>query len=190
MAIDLSSVLGQPAAPATPEAPAAAATDEGGGIPDAILEIPEMAAILQGTPPAVWTTRDDPSPEVQTIVQHADELQGAGFGFYGGKDGTTTVLFNTQFVSPEEMQAADNKGKLRDFATPFSELKASLSGAAPAAEAPSAGAPPQMASAAPGAGFDKKLGTKRLKNLAVGSPTSGATPGQGRLLSALGTPPV
>lgn len=190
MPIDLTSVLGQPTgtpeapAPAVPEAPAA----EGGDIPDAVLQIPEMAGLLQGTPPAVWTSPDDQSPEVQTIVQNADALQQAGFGFYGGNDGQTTVMFNTQHVSAEELKAADAKGKLRDYATPFSELQSAYgAGAAPEA----AGAPPAEVPAGPAnVPLDKKLATKRLQNLAIGDPTSGPTPGQGRLLSSIVTPTV
>jgi hypothetical protein len=192
MPIDLTSVLGQPAeAPAVPEAPAPVPED-GGAVPDAVLQIPEMAGLLEGTPPAVWTSRDDQSPEVQTIAQNADALQQAGFGFYGSKDGQTTVLFNTLHVSPEELQAADAKGKLRDFATPFAELQAAFSqGLGSEASPESAGAPlPQVSAGPANVPLDKKLATKRLQNLAIGDPTSGPTPGQGRLLSSIVTPTI
>lgn len=189
MALDLQSVLGQPATPEAAPAPTPAAPDEGGGIPDAVLEIPEMAAILQGTPPAVWVQRQDQSPEVQVVMQNKDALVDAGFGFLGSKDGQTVAFFNQQFVSPEEMQAADNTGKLKEFATAFSDLKASLSGASSEA-APSASAPPQMGAEAPSAGFEKKLATKRLKNLSGGTPSSGPAPGQGRLLNSILSPTV
>lgn len=181
----MNSVLG------TPEtAPAPEVTPEEVAIPDAVLEIPEIAALLQGTPPAVWADRNDPSPEVQTIVENAPALTEAGFGFLGSKNGTDVVLFNTTFVSPEEIQAADNKGKIREYTTAFSDLKASLAPATGAQEAPSAPAAPSMAAASPGAGFDKKLATKRLKNLAVGGPTSGQSPGAGRILNSILTQPV
>lgn len=188
MALDLSTVLGAPPAAPAPEAPAESTEEV--AIPDAVLEIPEIAALLQGTPPAIWTTRGDPSPEVATVIENLDAMVASGFGFYGGKDGETTVLFNTQHVSPEEIQAADNKGKLREFATSFAELKADLAPAGSAPEAPSAAAPPSMAAASPGAGFDKRVATKRLKNIAVGSPTSGPSPGAGRLMNSILTPTV
>lgn len=183
MAINLTDALGQPAAPEAPP-------DEG-GIPPAVLEIPEMSALLAGTPPATWVERGDESPEVQVVMQNKDALMDAGFGLFGSNDGQTVVFFNGQYVQPEELQAADKLGKLRQFAVPFSELKASLAPASGSPEAPAApSAPPSASAAPPGAGFEKKLATRRMKNLAVGSPTSGPSPGAGRILNSIMAPVV
>lgn len=175
--------------PASPEP--APAPDEGGGIPDAVLQLPEFSAILRGSPPAVWADKADESPEVKIIVDNHKDLMNAGFGFYGGKDGQTVVLFNTQFTSPEEVKKMDAAGKLREFATPFDELKAHFAqgdSGQPASPAP--GGPAPVAPVAPPASVGKKLATQRIKNLTPGGPTSGPTPGQGRILNSLGTPAV
>lgn len=190
MAINLTDALGQPAAPEAAPVPEAPAAPEEGGIPPAVLEIPEMSALLAGTPPATWVERGDESPEVQVVMQNKDALMDAGFGLFGSNDGQTVVFFNGHYVQPEELQAADKLGKLRQFAVPFSELKASLSGATSGAALEAPSAPPSASAAPPGAGFEKKLATRRMKNLAVGSPTSGPSPGAGRILNSIMAPVV
>lgn len=207
MPIDLTSVLGAaPAAPApAPDASAApAAPGEGSGesgIPEAVLQIPEFSGLLEGKPAAVYVENGFKSPETEVIMQHSKELADAGFGFYPGKDGKTNVVFNTQFISPAEIQKADAAGKLRDVATPFEELKASFdavtggsqpapdAGAAPDASAAPAASSPALPAPAP-AGVNKKLATARVNNVVPGAPTSGPTPGQGRILNSLLKQPV
>ena len=187
-------------APASAPAPAPAAPEGGdeGSIPEAVLEIPEFSGLLEGKPAAVYVDNGFKSPETDTIMQHTDELAQAGFGFYPGKDGKTNVVFNTQFISPEEIQKADAEGKLRDIATPFAELKASFdsvigsgtSGAAPSdAAAPAPASSPALPAPAP-ASVSKKLATQRVNNVAPSSPTSGPVPGQGRILNSILKQPV
>jgi len=196
------SVLGSTAT--NPPAPAPAAEDGAGGIPDAVLAIPEFSGLLQGKPAAVSIDKDDPSPESALIGENQQPLFDAGFGFYAAKDGVTHVMFNTQFTDQASIEAADAAGKLDEVAVPFGELKASFEVAAgraasegsaptseaPPAAAPEAGGPAQVAPAPPAASLDKKLATARIKNLAPGGPASGPTPGQGRILNSLLAPTV
>lgn len=176
-----------PAAPAPAESPAPAA-EEGGGIPDEVLQLPEMAGLLRGTPPAIWSEHGVKTPETEVIVKHQNELANAGFGFYNSPDKKTNVIFNTQFTSLPEIQAMDKAGKLREFATPLADVTAAFSGAgAPPAEGQSA--PPQaIAPANPS--MDAKLATQRVNNLGPGDPTSGPLPGQGRILNSILKPTV
>jgi hypothetical protein len=191
------SVLGAPTAPA-PEDSAP------GGIPDAVLAIPEFIGLLQGKPAAVSIDKNDPSPESALIGENQPALFEAGFGFYPARDGVTHVMFNTQYVSQQDIEKADASGKLEEVAVPFGELQASFevaagraasegsapaSGEAPAA-APEAGGPAQVAPAPPAASLDKKLATARIKNLAPGGPSSGPVPGQGRILNSILAPTV
>ena len=148
--------------------------------------------------------RPCPSPESALIGENQQPLFDAGFGFYAAKDGQTHVMFNTQFIDQAAIEKADAEGALDQVAVPFGELRASFEvaagraaseGSAPASEAPpaaapEAGGPAQVAPAPPAASLDKKLATARIKNLSGGSPSSGATPGQGRLLSAISAPTV
>lgn len=215
MPIDLTSVLG-PAASSPAPAPApvsppaetpptdetAGATDEA-GIPEAVLQIPEFSGLLAGKPPAVSVQSGFKSPETDAIMAHTKELADAGFGFYPGKNGTN-VIFNTQFISGDAIKKADAEGKLADVATPFPELKASFdsvtgggaAGGAPAAPAdgsPASDQPPASSPALPApapAGVNKKLATARVNNVIPGGPTTGPTPGQGRILNSLLKQPV
>lgn len=195
-----SSVLGSTAT----NPPAPAAEDGAGGIPDAVLAIPEFSGLLQGKPAAVSIDKNDPAPESALIGENQQALFDAGFGFYPAKDGQTHVMFNTQFIDQAQVEKADAEGKLDSVAVPFDELKASFEvaagreaskGRAPASEtppaaAPEAGGPAQVAPAPPAASLDKKLATARIKNLSPGGPSSGPVPGQGRVLNSILAPTV
>jgi hypothetical protein len=160
--------------------------------------------LLQGKPAAVSIDKNDPSPESALIGGNQPALFEAGFGFYPARDGVTHVMFNTQYVSQQDIEKADAAGKLEGVAVPFGELRASFEVAAgraasegsdPASEAPpaaaqEAGGPAQVAPAPPAASLDKKLATQRIKNLSSGGPSSGKAPGQGRILNALMSPTV
>lgn len=200
MPIDITSVLGAPSAPVSAPAPVSPPAEippsTEGGIPEDVLALPEFSGLLEGKPAAVYVDKGFQSPETQVIMQHTKELADAGFGFYTSQDGKTNVIFNTQYVSPEEIQKAEADGKLRDLATPFTELKASFDAVTGAAAPPDASAPPAAASVsspapAPApAGVQKKLASARLKNVTPGGPTSGPVPGQGRILNSILKQPV
>lgn len=155
-------------------------------IPDAVLQVPYFRALLEGAPPAVRVGFDEQFPEKALIEENAQDLIQAGFGFYRTKANDASVLFNTRFVSPKELAAADKAGKLDTIAPPFSELKGffdqSLSGDAAAPVAPAVNPTPVALPPQP-AGSADKITAARLKNLAVGSPTSGPQPGAGRILN-------
>jgi hypothetical protein len=188
MPINLQDSLPQPPAAAAP------ADDEGGGIPDEVLQIPAFAGLLRGTPPAVWAENGVKSPEGDIIVKNQKPLAEAGFGFYNSPDKKTNVVFNSQFTSLPEIEAMDKAGKLRDFATPIDDLRAAFAGSeAPpegAAAPPAPGGPAQVAPVPPNASLDKKLATARISNAQPGSPTSGPVPGQGRILNSIMKPTV
>lgn len=184
----------EPATPA-PAEPAAGGA-EGGALPDAVLQIPAMSALLQGTPPALYAPATANYPELKALGEHAKELTEAGIGAITTKDGSNIVLFNALYVKPEEIQAADEAGTLDKLAVPYEQIRAEFEGAATegggAAPASDASAPPSTAPAAPGpAGSppapaaQKKLTNARIKNVTPGTPTSGPTPGQGRIQSGI-----
>lgn len=189
------------AAPVAPAAPEAPKTES--GLPDDVLRIPSMRALLTGSPPAarIDPKRDSNLPELAIIKENTKPLLEAGFDFYQSKTTPDQVMFNTQFVSKKELEAADKAGKLDTIAPPFDELKSffdqGISGETAPADAPADGAaalpavsntpvalPPQPAGSA------NKITQARLKNLAVGSPTSGPQPGAGRILNNILKPTV
>lgn len=177
---------------ATPEEEAAAVPpasepeSDSASLPEDVLAIPAMHGLLHGAPPAIYspnTRRED--PDLKVIAKNADPLVNAGFGFYKSKDNKYSVLYNAAYISEEQLKKADEDGNLTQVAAPFDQVKNSydsaIGGAAPSS-AP--GASVAAASGPPiSSGAQKKITTARLKNLAIGSPTSGPVPGSGRVLN-------
>lgn len=184
----------QPVAGAAPaEAPAAPVEgdSDGDGIPDAVLQLPFMAALLAGKPAATYVENDAPPPEAEIIVQNADALADAGFRIFQSKSKPVTVFYNAAVLSPEEVASADEAGTLDQVAVPFVELQEAFAGirgggAAPEAAPATAGAAQPVQSAP----IDDKVTNARVKNLSAGTPTSGPTPGQGRIQSSILKPVI
>jgi hypothetical protein len=184
------------AAPAPAEAPAPVEGDsDGDGLPDEVLQLPFMAALLQGKPAATYVDNDAPPPEAEIILKYADPLADAGFRIYASKSKPVTVFYNAAVLPPEEVQAADNEGKLDQVAVPFSELQELFAGikregggeASPEA-APAAGAAPAQPMGGPP--VNQQTTNARVRNLAPGAPTSGPTPGQGRIMANITKPVI
>lgn len=196
--LTVNDLVAAPAAPVAP-APAQSPTPQPGflqepltpkdeskaRIPDEVLSIPAFRAILEGSPPAVLITQTEfqADPSLAVIQSNVEPLLYSGFGFYQPKDGQSAVVYNSQFIDGNALKIADDKGQLASLAAPYSELKgffdANIGEASVAAPAPSS---QPMGSPAPAAS-QNKLTTARVNNLALGSPTSGPAPGQGRVLN-------
>ena len=194
--------------PLTEAPPPPAAPDEG-QLTDELLQIPALQALMAGQPAAVSTIIKEFSnrPEAAVIVPNKDALAGAGINFYRAMDGKTGVIFNQLYVSGKDIQAADKAGKLQELAPPFDDVNAAVMQAGPdnpvltasgvpggpgEGEAPQ---PPQSGSPIPpggglSAGSEQKITAARLKSMAPSSPSSGAKPGQGRLLNKILQQPV
>jgi len=183
---DIVPAAGAPAPAAPPTEPAAPAAPP---LPEEVLRIPAMNALLKGTPPAVSAPVDLKTPEVESLRKNAPALSQAGFGFYRSKDGKKDVMFNLAYLDPGALRVADEKGQLDTIAPPITDLVShfndALSGAPAAPAAPAPSSPPPAPPVAPTgvSGAEKKLQTARIKNSQPGSPTSGPVPGQGRLLN-------
>jgi len=192
MAITPDAAMGT--APAAKPATETPAPDEASELPEEVLKLPVINSLMSGAPPAVYAPSDAKIPEIAIIDKYSKELMGAGFAAYGTADGANTVLFNQLFVTSDEIKAADEAGTLLgQLAVPYEELAAGYEGAKlKEGEEPSevqtvpAGGMPAPASSA----TDKKLTTARLQNVAIGSPTSGPAPGQGRILNSALKPVV
>jgi hypothetical protein len=163
---------------AAPEAPAAETSSE---LPDEVLQIPAISALLTGSPPATFATSESQSPELAVLEKNIEGLTNSGFGLYRSQDKSKIVLFNNLVITPDEIKEADASGKLESIAVPFDELNGAM------AEGFQAGAPnssaPAPAGTPPSSSAQKKTQTARLKNVQAGSPTEGARPGQGRILN-------
>lgn len=161
-------------------------------IPDEVLELPVMFGLLNGAPPAVWAETGRKDPEIAVVVKHAKDLENAGLGFYKSEDAKTTVLYNSTFVSQDELRKADKAGNLTEVVPAYDAVKSSAE-AAISGQAPSSlpGAPvTQAAGSPPSSATQKSLATKRANNLQVGAPTSGAVPGAGRILNNILKPTI
>ncbi len=181
--------------PAAPEgAPADAPKSDVSGLPDEVLQIPAIQGILLGAPPATYAPADASFPEIEVVNRNGKALLSAGIGAYRTIDKKNMVLFNSLYLKPKELEAADKAGKLDDVAVPFEELNSSFSenfeGAAPAEEAaPMMGSAP-MPMSQPDAGVQNRMATMRAQNMAPGGATTGQRPGAGRVLNNILKPAV
>lgn len=192
---------------ATPTAAPATATEDkdGDGIPDAIMQIPALAAVIAGQPAAVSAPIETfaKRPEGQAIVQYKDRLFKAGLNLYRSLSGDTGVLFNHFYIAPEDLQAADKAGKLAEVAPPFDSVneqvgKSGQNHPAVTSKGPQGGfatpkvqTPPQSgATPAPSTPAQVKAAEQRMKNMAPKSPTKTANPGAGKLLNAILKPVI
>jgi hypothetical protein len=155
----------QPPAPSPgqPDAQAGAAGGKG-GLPEEVLKMPAMQALMAGSPPAVslplkdFSKRDAAAP----LVKAAPALQKAGFGFYRSMSGNIGVIFNQLYIHPADVQAADKMGKLQAIAPPWDVLDHTVGKSGPlnpvlartsvpgGPAAPRAVAPPQSGNSAIG----------------------------------------
>ena len=190
----------QAAAPAAEPAP-----EEKSILPEAVLKIPAMNALLQGSPPATYAPLKSKTPEIETLSKNAEALKKAGFAAFKSESKPGNfIMFNGLAIKPEEVVQADKSGQLDSVAVPFDQLLQSFEQArndaqptdgegAPASQAPPGGAiAPAGASEVPPlpAGAQKRTMAARVANLVPGGPTSGPAPGRGRILNAISTPVV
>jgi len=201
----------QPAAPADagtpPAAPDAGASPEqaAAGIPDEVLQIPAMSALLQGAPAAfsMPLAGAEKRPEVAAIIGAKDAIFAAGLNTYRSLSGDVGVLFNQMFLPAEELMAADKAGQLLKVAPPFDQVNDAVAKApldahpammspkhAPAAAQAGPPTPPAFSAGQMPSGQEEKLLAARLKNMQAGPPSSGARPGAGRLLNQITKPVI
>ena len=193
---------------------AAAPAGDSTSLPDDMLAIPAFQGLLAGAPPAISASIADFTnrPEGKLIQEHKDDLLKAGIGLYRSLQGDLGVLFNQMYISGEDLKTADKGGTLDQVAIPFDQANQQLAasgadhpllnpGAAPTGPKtpgapsllPSVGstptpAPSPMAPQMPPTPA-KQIGAK-MRNLALGSPTSGPKPGEGRLLNQILKPVI
>jgi hypothetical protein len=180
-----------PAGPVTVE-PA----QQGGEIPPAIAKNPVVLAVLMGSIPGVHA-RPLYYPKLVELAGMVKEIQDLGLDFVPASDGGT-VLYNPAKIAPEELQAADEQGKLGDVVPDYEQL----SGESP--EAPPKGAQgfegadkvlskvqgsPRLATQAPvgkaSVATQAQLQAARLQNILPSGPVSGTIPVSGPTSRAL-----
>lgn len=192
-----------PNATAAPEAPPAEVPE--GDLPDELLQIPAIGALLVGQPAALSApiAQFEKRPEAQLIAKNKTPLMSAGIGLYRTVAGDTGVIFNQRFIAPADIQAADKAGSLNDIAPNFDQVNQQLGAsgaehpmmsaeagpegfavAQPPAAPTSANVPP------PPASVPRQAQAARVKALTPGGPTKGARPGAGRLINNILRPPV
>jgi len=174
--------------------PANAEEDKGPQIPTEVLELPIMRGLLEGAPAAVWAPIGTKGPEIATVLKHGPELIKAGFGFYRDEKSKLDLFFNRRFITPELIEAAAKKGKLKEVASPLAEVSAAINGAvgepAGVVEPGGAGAVGPVGASGPSILAETPVNTARLNNLQPGSPTSGPQPGAGRVLNNIIKPTI
>lgn len=173
-------------------------------LPDEVLQIPSIQAIMSGAPPAVSfnVKAAEKTPEAKLIGANKQGLQENGVGFYRSLAGDTGVMFNSLKISGEDIKAADAAGKLLEIAPDAAKVSADImqsganhpalnSGAPPSGlAAPQGALPPQsaqmpMTDTAPA---NRQKLAAQLKMLQPQAPTSGAHAGQGNLLRSIMRP--
>jgi hypothetical protein len=181
-------------------APAAPQTDT--TLPDEVVQVPAVQALLAGSPPAVSTPVKTEDPSVKVIWENRDALQQAGISFYKSLAGDTGVIFNMLRIPPDVISEADKAGKLLEIAPPISSIDPAgnpLQGdievpnafpTPPPASPPAPSAPVGSAQPKAPANVLGKLQGTRQGLIKPGGPTSGSRPGAGRVLNALTKPVV
>lgn len=166
-------------------APAPAALE----IPDNVLKIPAMAALLKGSLTAISALRGGASakdPDLQAVMQAAPALADAGFSFYRGK--TRDVISNSLKVDPQVIEKADQADLLDDVAAPWEQLKAiDLSGAKqpkPVVAAPVVAAP-VVAPVVESTGANTAATLAGAQNLQPKPPADQVRPGAGTVANLL-----
>lgn len=188
--------------PATEAAPAESASSQ---LPEDLIKIPAIQAILAGSPPAVSATVKDftNTPEGKTVASNVKPLMDAGFGLYRSLSGDMGVLFNRMYVTDQEVMEADKAGKLSSVAPSFDEVNNSVkssgkdhpilsakppsgfkSPGVPSLQAPTI-TPPETVKPASAKTIVPKLNALKPKG-----PTSGPSPGAGRLLNNILKPVI
>jgi hypothetical protein len=199
---------GDPSTPPVDTPPVDTPQEQAQGLPEDVLKLHPIQALIAGTPAAVSMPVKEFSklPEAEALVKNADALKAAGFGFYRSLNHDTGVVFNALHVHPQDLQAADKAGKLESIAPPWNHVahvisKAGLthpalhsrgvpqSAATPTPVAPAQAGSGQLPKPEP-ASAAKKQATARLLALQPGNPTSGPAPGAGRLLNSILKPVV
>ena len=198
------------------EAPAEGEQAQAAALPHDILKLPSFMALIAGAPPALSARigkGHDDNPAFEVIKKHKELLQQAGFGFYKSLSGQFGVIYNSLYIHPEDILAADKAGQLQHIAPPSNAIHHAIgkSGLAnpilrvqnpPGAPAQQKStAPPQTASgllpvpsqqatAGPSAGVQDRGQQARLTALKAGGPLTGPSPGAGRLMNQILRPVV
>ena len=178
---DISQIQPMPAAAAPAAAPAQEEAPREPNInylPPEVANLPVVQAVFIGQPAAVFATPEDKdNPAVGLIAQAQQDLPAAGLGLYA--DDNVAVLFNPEFVSPQEVAQAVNSGAIDKVAAPlgmldsaFAEAQGGAEGGVPPA---SGGTPVKPASA----NTQTRINAARVQNLKPQAPTQGARAGQG-----------
>lgn len=196
----------QPAeVPPTVTEPAVA--QEAPGLPEELLQIPALQALVAGAPPAVSGTIADfqKRPEGKIIAANKQPLMEAGMGFYRSLGGDLGVIFNRFYISDQEIQEADKAGKLAEIAPPFESVnpatqQAGLNNPSFNHQGPPGGfksAPvppvPQAATTIPNeppASLQRKAMAGKVMNAKPTGPLSAPAPGAGSLLRDILKPVV
>jgi len=199
----MASIVVEPKDSAAPAPEVQSTSGEPAALPEEVVQIPAIQALLAGSPPAVSVpvTQFEKMPESKVITKYKEPLMQAGLAFYRSLSGDLGAIFNRMFVTDQQILEADKAGKLATIAPPISQVTQEIAtsgtknpalNAATPESAPSPAAPsitpasvlppqPQTQPASPKA--QAKALTEKVKNLAVGSPTSGPKPGSGRILN-------
>lgn len=170
-------------------------------LPDELLQLPALQALFAGEPPAVSAPIQEfqNRPEGKLIVENKDKLLGTGLALYRSLSGDLGVLFNQFYISPDDIKAADQAGRLQEIAPPFDAVSAQVGKAGPnnpvlkERQTPqgfataSVQAPPQTGSpiAMPGptTSAQNKIVQERAKLIQPGKPTDRG--GRGKLLDSI-----
>lgn len=195
----------QPTSPASPSKQLAP-TDVFPNLPAEVKSVPVVEWLSVGEPPAIRVEPGQYFPELEPLAKNLPETLKAGLDLYKAQNGDS-VFFNPLFMSEQELQLADQEGKLEQLVPSYSEL----SGSTPQEVSPEKfdellrtsedvqsrlhslttpedmekePAPAASAAVRP-ATTPEPVTTQRVKALQPGAPTSGPAPGAGRLLNAI-----
>ena len=190
-------------APPVAPTPAAPAPEAGGAaLPEELIQMPVMQALISGQPGAVSDDMETGknTPFGQAIAQHGQSMQDAGFAFYRSNDGSLGVVFNQLHINPQDILDADNNGTLLQIAPPVSQVEGALLADPQSNPALGGGQVPPAAALASGGGQtpqggippaqNKTLEAARRRNIQPEGPTDQPRPGAGKILNSILKPVI
>lgn len=176
----------------------APAPEAGGEIPEQVAKNPVVVAVLVGSVPGVYVRPLYYPKAVELAEAHAQDIQDLGLDFYGAQDGGT-VLYNPAQITPEELAAADQQGKLSELLPDYEQLTGESPQKPPkGAKGFESAGPEQMLSKVQGTprvasqppvpkasqALQADLAAARVKNVLPSGPVSGSNPVAGQVSRA------
>jgi hypothetical protein len=139
------------------------------------MEVPAFQALFAGSPPALsYDLKSSTDREERKLVDdNAQYMAQAGFRTYKTLSGDRGVLYNSLYVHPDDLAAADKAGKLKVIAPDFDALNHAVGKSGASNPLLHAGEPPATLAAARSGAISPQSATQQaIEDRIAGAPQS------------------